>query len=241
MKEKKFDENIESIYSTLTNEQKMEYKSKEDKFNKSFLVIGITLAIIAFVIIIGGFIWCIIDKQFALLAFVGIFGLLCTFLCIWIIKSSFFGLKSTDDVKIKTRIERLEKQKQFKKEQEEKQRLNELNKSVYYRLNFENIKNVTILDSYTEVSDKLHAFLNYQEIIQTRMYKFKVDYKDGTSQVITAAESSEEYSVLIPLVNKMPNMAQEKSNVEKLREYKQLLDDGIITQEDFEKKKKELL
>lgn len=95
------------------------------------------------------------------------------------------------------------------------------------------------------MSDKLHAILNYQEIIQTRVYKFKVDYKDGTSNIVTATENSEEYNVLMPLVNKnldtqAPTMP-DKSNIEKIREYKQLLDDGIITQEEFEEKKRELL
>ena len=33
----------------------------------------------------------------------------------------------------------------------------------------------------------------------------------------------------------------EKENIEKLKEYKKLLDDGIITQEDFDKKKQQLL
>ena len=33
----------------------------------------------------------------------------------------------------------------------------------------------------------------------------------------------------------------EKDNIEKLKEYKKLLDDGIITQEDFDKKKQQLL
>ena len=35
--------------------------------------------------------------------------------------------------------------------------------------------------------------------------------------------------------------AAEKDNIEKLKEDKKLLDDGIISQEDFDKKKKQLL
>ncbi|MDO4176685.1 MAG: SHOCT domain-containing protein, partial [Bacillota bacterium] len=31
------------------------------------------------------------------------------------------------------------------------------------------------------------------------------------------------------------------TNIELIRQYKQLLDDGVITEEEFEKKKKELL
>lgn len=37
------------------------------------------------------------------------------------------------------------------------------------------------------------------------------------------------------------NSSNDSSNIEKLRDLKKLLDDGIITQEDFDKKKKELL
>ena len=140
-------------------------------------------------------------------------------------------------------IERLEKQKeQLARMQEEKLRAS-LQKNVYYRLSVDNIKSVIILDSYTEFSDKLHAVLNYQEIIQTRVYKFKVDYNDGTSKIVTAAEGSEEYSVLMPCV-KSAVESQTKStdnSIEKIKEYKRLLDEGIITQEEFETKKKEIL
>ncbi len=41
--------------------------------------------------------------------------------------------------------------------------------------------------------------------------------------------------------NEKTNSKEEKDNVAKLREYKKQLDDGVITQEDFELKKKELL
>lgn len=107
----------------------------------------------------------------------------------------------------------------------------------------ENIINVTIIDSYTEVTDKLHAFLNYQEVIQTRYYKFKVDYKDGHSKIVTEAEGSIRYKNLIKLLN-MGSETEKKQtfdSTEELRKYKMLLDDGIITQEEFEQKKKEIL
>ena len=86
--------------------------------------------------------------------------------------------------------------------------------------------------------------LNFQEIIQTRIYKFKVNYIDGNSKIVTAAENSEEYNLLVPYINKTATAetsSQNNDNIAKLREYKQLLDDGIITPEEFETKKKELL
>ena len=43
------------------------------------------------------------------------------------------------------------------------------------------------------------------------------------------------------LVNKDTKENHETDNIAKLREYKQLLDDGVITQEEFNQKKKELL
>lgn len=115
-----------------------------------------------------------------------------------------------------------------------------------YELKFfseKNIVNVTILDSYTNVTDKLHAVLNYQEIIQTRYYKFKVDYKNGSSEIITEKEGSAHCNTLMRLVNKNTNSNNEQRNepTEELRKYKKLLDDGIISQEEFEQKKKQIL
>lgn len=238
MKEKKFDENNENIYNALTDEQKAEYKRKEETFNKSFLIIGIIFAILLGAVIIGLSIWLVIEKEYWLLALTVGFGIICSLLVLWIIKTSHSTLTATDEVKIKTRIDRLEKQKAAQKRDLEKG-------NILYDFPVKNIQNVTILDSYTEMSDKLHAILNYQEIIQTRVYKFKVDYKDGTSQIVTAPENSKQYSILISLVNKNCNeqvsKTPPKSNIELLKEYKQLLDDGIITQEEFETKKKELL
>lgn len=89
----------------------------------------------------------------------------------------------------------------------------------------------------------MHAFLNYEEVIQTRYYKFKVVYLDGSSVIETCKEDDKRYNVLISLVNNNSEKSnkEEKSVAEKIREYKKLLDDGIITQEEFEKKKDELL
>ena len=238
MKEKKFNENVEQLYTTLSNEQKQEYKRKEDKSNKAFYIIGIVGIVIMTAITFLGSILCILEKDYAFTAFVAIFGLILILICIWLIKSSLNGLKTTDEIKIKTCIDKLEKQKQYKAAEKEKQ----LQRNPYYRLAVNKIANVSILDSYTKYSDKLHAVWNFQEIIQTRVYKFKVDYIDGTSKVVTAAENSEEYKILISKTGGTAVVQQTKNeNHNKLREYKKLLDDGIITQEEFDAKKKELL
>ena len=65
------------------------------------------------------------------------------------------------------------------------------------QINGKYIKAVKIIDSYTEMSDKLHGFLNYQEIIQTRVYKFKVVFDDGSSTIYTEKENSKIYIKLI--------------------------------------------
>ena len=242
MKNHQFDSNVENIYLSLSDEEKTKYKKQQDKFNKSFLVIGILIAVLFIATAIA--LIFIIGKDYVYSIFVGMVLLLgiCGII-IWIIKPCVIGLKSNDETNIKMCIERLEKQKELANKETEKRLLADLQKNVYYKLSVDNIKLVTILDSYTEVSDKLHAVLNYQEIIQTRIYKFKVDYNDGTSKIITAPEGSEEYSLLITRVKSGTTSQTNSSdnNIEKLREYKQLLDDGIITQEEFDKKKNEFL
>lgn len=107
----------------------------------------------------------------------------------------------------------------------------------------DNIINVAIIDAYTEVSDKLHAILDFQEIIQTRYYKFKVDYKDGSSKIVTEQEGTTKCNNLLNLVNTNPNntIKQQVDQTEELRKYKNLMDDGVITKEEFEQKKKQLL
>ena len=243
MKNHQFDSNVEKIYNSLSYEEKENYKKQQDTFNRSFLHLGIVLATISFALMGGTIILGIIGKEYAVLIFSGVALLFSIFSIIAIIKPCIIDLKLDDETKIKKCIERLEKQKEIANKDTEKRLLADLQKNVYYRLSVDNIRFVTILDSYTEFSDKLHAVLNYQEIIQTRFYKFKIDYKDGTSKIVTAAEGSEEYSVLITRV-KSDTTGQADSgvnNIEKLREYKQLLDDGIITQEEFEIKKKEIL
>lgn len=240
MKEPKFDEKIEKIYSELTEQEKTTYIEKQNKLNKVCFTLGIILCIMAVVILATFTIWLIIEKDYIMLIFADIITVALIIFGIGFTKSCHNGLVANDEIKVKNHIKRLEQQKAYK----EKQKETALFRSASYRLSVDKIKSVSILDSYTEYSDKLHAVLNYQEIIQTRVYKFKVDYIDGTSKVITAAENSEEYNLLIPYVNKAADTETNSSNIDniaKLREYKQLLDDGIITQEEFDAKKKELL
>lgn len=240
MREKKFDEKIEKIYATLSETEKSTYIEKQNKLNKCFFVFGIILCIIALVVLVAFTAWLIIEKEYTMLAFADIITVALIIFGIGFTKSCHDGLVATDEIKVKNQIKRLEQQKAYK----EKQKETALFRSASYRLSVDKIKSVSILDSYTEYSDKLHAVLNYQEIIQTRVYKFKVDYIDGNSKVITAAENSEEYNLLVPYINKNAEIeinSQNNDNIAKLREYKQLLDDGIITQEEFETKKKELL
>ena len=241
MNKNQFDSNVENIYISLSAEDKEIYKANENRFNKNFLIGGI-ICVILTLAAVGGTIFCIIENEYVLSIFAGIIMLLGVLSDVWIIKSSVTGLKADDEIKIKKQIERIEKQRDLANRATEKRLLEDLQKNVYYRLSVDNIKMVTILDSYTEVSTKLHAVLNYQEIIQTRVYKFKVDYNNGTSEIVTSAEGSEEYSVLMPRVKSTTEInAEPINNIEKLMEFKQLLDDGIITQEEYEAKKKEIL
>lgn len=111
MKEHKFDSNIESIYNTLSTEQKIEYKNKQDKSNKLSIVIGIIFAIILVSIIIGFGIWLSIEKEYALLAFTLVIAVLMGAIVFGFISFGIKGLKSTDELKIKMYIVRLERQK----------------------------------------------------------------------------------------------------------------------------------
>ncbi len=240
MKEPKFDEKIEKIYLSLTEEEKTTYIEKQNKLNKVGFTFGIILCVISIIILVSFTVWLIIEKEYTMLVFADIITIALIIFDIGFTKSCHNGLVAKDEIKVKNQIKRIETQKAYK----EKQKETALFRSASYRLSVDKIKSVFILDSYTEYSDKLHAVLNYQEIIQTRVYKFKVDYIDGTSKVVTAAENSEEYNLLIPYVNKAVDTETNSSNIDniaKLREYKQLLDDGIITQEEFDAKKKELL
>ena len=66
---------------------------------------------IIFAVLIAGIIFCVKDNEYALLILALIVIVLSIILLQWIIKSSLSGLKALDEIKIKTHIERLEKQK----------------------------------------------------------------------------------------------------------------------------------
>lgn len=151
-------------------------------------------------------------------------GAICTYLIL-------SERKISDEEKIKKELK-----ENIKRENNTKQ----INKELFID---DNIINVAIIDAYTEISDKLHAILDFQEIIQTRYYKFKVDYKDGSSKIVTEQEGTTKCNNLLNLVNTNPNntIKQQVDQTEELRKYKNLMDDGVITKEEFEQKKKQLL
>ena len=74
MKEHQFNSNVESIYISLSDEEKERYKKKQDKINKSFLFVGILL-IVLFAATAGALIY-IIGKDYVYSVFVGIVLLL---------------------------------------------------------------------------------------------------------------------------------------------------------------------
>ena len=111
MKEHQFNSNVEKIYISLSNEEKVKYKKQQDKFNICSLAEGVLLIMIC-VTIAGGFFY-FIGNNYIYSILTGIVLLLCFCgISIWIIKPGVIGLKSNDETKIKMCIERLEKQKE---------------------------------------------------------------------------------------------------------------------------------
>lgn len=232
---------IEETFNCLNEQEKQQYLQKYNTLNKTFLIISsimlpILIAATVYLVYI-----CISSNDTGLLAvLIVILIVLYAVEIFLLLVPSIKALKLNDEEKIKKYIEILEKRKANANETKNNMKLKFLG-----QFDTSNIKSVIILDSYTEMSDKLHAVLNYQEIIQTRYYKFRVNYFDGSSKIITAKEDSPEYNALIGFVgqdtsNNTPN-SPNVDNADLILKYKKLLDEGIITQEEFDRKKKELL
>lgn len=110
------------------------------------------------------------------------------------------------------------------------------------------IKYTQIIDSYTEYTDKLHGSLNYQEIIQHRIYKFLVTFEDNSTKIYNAEEGTKNYNKLISFLKN--NSVKEQtietnthklSIADELEKYKKLLDNGTITTDEFTEIKNKLL
>lgn len=236
--ENRIDKNtIEKIYNDLDSQKRQEYLNKFKKRTEIFLAITIILTIV----LIGVTAFSLYELIcYDLPIYIFLIFMVCLmffidfyFLIIPIAKDR----KLDNENKIKKYIKILELKKQTAIE-----RKNVFNIKQTNIFDTSNIKSVILIDSYTEYSDKLHAVLNYQEIIQTRYYKFKVTYLNGCIKIITAKEDSKEYNALITfLENSSESPAQTIDNADLIKKYKQLFDEGIITQEEFDKKKTELL
>ena len=111
------------------------------------------------------------------------------------------------------------------------------------RFAFSNIKKTILIDSYTTYSDKLHAILNYQEIIQTRWYKFKIIYDDNSSEVVDVKEESNEYDYLMKFIVTDSEHIESKqtSQADEIKKIKELYDNKAITEEEFEKMKNKII
>lgn len=223
-----YKEEIEKRYEILNNEDK-EKLIKQDK--KSFIIINSVLtsffSLLTLIFVVLIFVVNSNEDKYLFLGFsivMALFGVI-----------SYFTIKKISKKTDEQRIRR----------QLKNQILNEQNISSYgnsFECFKENIINVVILDSFTEYTDKLHAVLNYQEIIQTRYYKFKIEYKNGNSEIITEKEGTVKCNNLLKLVNiKTDKSEKQLDKAEELREYKKLLDDGVISEEDYEAKKKQIL
>lgn len=210
---------VENRYSKLSDNTKMKLIEKDKKSVKQNITISTTLLLV--VLMIGIIILTAIDSFILVVCILGI---------VFVIGVVSIVLYKISDKK-KTDEQRIKRQLKIEIEIETK------NKMDPNYVDYTSIVKVTLVDSYTEVSDKLHAVLNYQEIIQTRYYKFKVDFKDGTSKIVTEQENSENYNKLMSLIG----TEKPQDRTEELRKYKELLDAGVITQAEFDAKKKQIL
>ncbi|WP_377715824.1 SHOCT domain-containing protein [Pseudofulvibacter geojedonensis] len=86
---------------------------------------------------------------------------------------------------------------------------------------------------YFKVRPKFNSVL--MEEIEEPVLEKKLDYR------LVEKHTDKAESLTINIESKNAESNSKESNADKLRELKKLLDDGIITQEDFDKKKEELL
>lgn len=224
-----FDNDIEEKYKALSEQEKEEIFKEHIKTSiLIFLLESIVFIIGGIYLLIGG-----LRTSNSICIVLSIF-ILCSGIFLWVyFIYSFRGKNASKNKEII--IKRI-----LKRSRNVQQRyINEMN-SIRGR----EIKKAKIIDSYTEYSDKLHAVLNYQEIIQHRIYKFLVTYVDNSTEILSVEEESELYNKLILYIDKEeePKYVIEKQSVaDEILKYKQLLDAGAINQEEYEKKKKKLL
>lgn len=70
-------------------------------------------------------------------------------------------------------------------------------------LKAEDVVSVELVDKHTEITDKLHGFLNYQEIIQTRYFTFKITFSDNDAELLKTKEGSRDCEQLLILAKKI--------------------------------------
>lgn len=229
MKEE-FDKEVNEEYSQLTEQEKDAMFKRQKKI--SFIVL-----MVLSLIYVAAVIYLIISvtnnlKKDDLILGVGVSVFVFIFICsVWVVYLCFFCRKKTIEKNKEMIIKNILKNR----------RININEKSS---INGKKIKKAKIIDAYTEYSDKLHAILDYQEIIQYRMYKFLVTFEDGSTGIYTTEEGEKLYNKLIVYVEKEDELSRDtgnKSSAEEILKYKQLLDEGVITQEEYERKKQKLL
>ncbi len=186
---------IESHFKKLNNEEKDTLLKVFNDKNKLSITSCIVLMFITLII---SFLILLIGKgDITSIIIVVVF-----FLIFWIVKIIYLvknlkKMKLNNDEKIKLRIKEKEDER-LRKEEEKKREIESLKRNGLYA---PDIKRVKLIDSFTQYSDKLHAVLNFQEIIQTRYYKFKVEYFDGSSKIFTVKEDSKEYDIFISFID----------------------------------------
>ena len=95
---------------------------------------------------------------------------------------------------------------------------------------------------YTAVFSK--TILSHAFFIQNRIYKFLVTYEDNSTEIFTAEEGTKLYNKLILYIDKGGNsqpVVSKRSSADEILKYKNLLDAGAITPEEYDQKKKKLL